>query len=126
MRSAVAVLLLVLPVGACGWHPIQEHPHIVRKIDRLRVDRDNCLLAQAAQLDDGRSDIRRLAREVALSCSAETAKMLEATVPYADAHARDGFQDEAARRAADIVVSLRKADTRVDERPPGNPTPLTR
>jgi hypothetical protein len=127
MRSAAALLLLVLPIGACdSAGPMYQTPLTVHRIDRLRVERDNCLLAHAAQLDDGTSDIRRVAREVALSCTAETTRMLEVAVPYADAKARDGFQDEATRRAADIVVSFRKTDTRVDRAQPGEPTPLAR
>ena len=114
MRS-IAVLSLVLCLGACNATPVYQDPPHVAKIDRLRVERDNCLLAQAAQLDNGTSDIRRLSREVALACSAETTRLLALTIPYADAKAREGFQDEAARRAADIVVSFRKVDTRSGE-----------
>ena len=124
MRSAATLLLLVLPIGACDdGRPMYETPRTVHRIDRLRVERDNCMLAHAAQLDDGTSDIRKVAREVALSCTAETTKMLEVAVPYADAKARDGFQDEATRRAADILVSFRKTDTGADGRRRGEPTP---
>jgi hypothetical protein len=125
MRS-IAVLSLALCLGACTATPVYQDPPLVAKIDRLRVARDNCLLAQAAQLDNGTSDVRRLSREIALACTAETTRLLALAVPYADAQAREGFQDEAARRAADIVVSFRKVDTRSDERRQGEPTPLVR
>jgi hypothetical protein len=122
----IAPLLLALCLGGCDATPVYQDPPLVSKIDRLRVERDNCLLARAAQLDDGMSDPRKLARDVAQSCSGETDRLLRLTVPYADEHARNGFQQEAVRRAGDIVVSFRKADTRLNERRTGQPTPLVK
>ena len=35
-------------------------------------------------------------------------------VPYADEKAREGFQQEAVRRAADIVLTFRRVDAAAD------------
>ena len=124
MRLAVSVLLLALPVGGCAI-PTYSDPPLAAKIDRQRNVRDNCLLAHAPQIDDGRSDVRGVARTVAAACSGETERLLELAVPYAGDHARDGFRQEAERRAADIVLTFRRVDPRSDVRE-GVPTPLVR
>lgn len=129
MRSAVAVvLLLALPVGGCG-RPVYENPRLQEKIERLWRERDDCLLANAPQLDDRASDPRRVARMVAMSCATQTTKLMEMTVPEPDQKARDAFQAEAERRAADIVVTFRRIDAAVEQRKQqrvddGAPAPL--
>jgi hypothetical protein len=113
MRSAVALsLLLALSVGACNSHPSYQDPYLAGKIDRLRVQRDNCLLAHTPQLDNGSADVTGVARAVAAACTDETEKLMTLAVPFADEKARMGFQQEAVRRAADIVLSFRRVDTR--------------
>jgi hypothetical protein len=126
MRSAVVPILLAAAVAACSSAPPSyENPPLAAKIDRLRVERDNCLLARAPQLDDRSPDVRGIARRVAASCSDETEKLLALAIPYADAKARDGFHQEAARRAADIVLTFRRVDSRSPDRRPGEPVPLS-
>jgi hypothetical protein len=113
MRSIVVPLLFALAVGACnGAMPNYQDPFLAGKIDRLRMQRDNCLLSHTPQLDDGSADVRAVARAVAAVCTDETEKLLALTVPYADEKAREGFQQEAVRRAADIVLSFRRVDSR--------------
>jgi hypothetical protein len=113
MRSAVALSLsLALVVGGCNSLPSYQDPYQAGKIERLRVQRDNCLLAHTPQLDNGSADVISVARAVAVACNDETEKLLALTVPYADENARQGFQQEAVRRAADIVLSFRRVDTR--------------
>jgi len=102
-----------------------ENPPLASKVDRLRIQRDNCLLARAPQLDDRSSDIRGVARKVAASCADETDKLLALAIPYPDAKARDGFRQEAERRAADIVLTFRRMESRPDNRRTGDPTPLS-
>ncbi|HYD07240.1 MAG TPA: hypothetical protein VEC60_16010 [Reyranella sp.] len=128
MRSVVALLPLVLAVAACNSAPPSyENPPLAGKIDRQRIERDNCLLARAPQIDDRHSDIRSVARRVAAACTDETAKLLSMAVPYADDHARAGFQQEAERRAADIVLTFRRVDGgHLEERRVGDPTPLSK
>jgi hypothetical protein len=106
--------------------PSYSDPPLATKINRQRIERDNCMLAQAPQLDDHSSDIRSVARRVAAACVDQTDKLLALAVPYADDRARLGFQQEAERRAADIVVTFRRVDERSDERRTGEPTPLSR
>ena len=125
MRSAIALLPLAFAVGGCGPPQSYSDPRLATKIDRLRIQRDNCMLARAPQLDDHGSDIRGIARRVAAACADETEKLLELSVPYADDRARDGFQQEAERRAADIVVTFRRVDGRAEGRV-GDPTPLSK
>jgi hypothetical protein len=116
MRSAVAPLLLALSVGGCFSYPAYQDPYVAGKIDRQRVQRDNCLLAHTPQLDDGSADVRAIARAVATACTEETDRLMTMTVPYADEKARQGFQQEAVRRAADIVLSFRRVDAQVPAR----------
>ena len=127
MRSVIAVIvLLALPLGGCGWRPIYEKPVLQEKIERLWKERDDCLLAHAPQFDDG-SDPRKVARYVAMSCTTQTTKLLETTIPEADQKARDAFQAEAERRAADIVLTFRRVDSASEQRrvrPDGAPAPL--
>ena len=111
MRSAVALSLL-LALSACNSHPSYQDPYLAGKIDRLRVQRDNCLLAHTPQLDNGSADVTGVARAVAAACTDETEKLMTLAVPFADEKARMGFQQEAVRRAADIVLSFRRVDTR--------------
>lgn len=129
MRLVVAVsLLLALPAAGCGW-PVYENPPLQVKIERLWKERDDCLLANAPQLDDRSSDIRRVARYVAAACATQTTRLMEMTIPEPDQKARDAFQEEAARRAADIVVTFRRLDVAPAQRQQqrgdvGAPAPL--
>lgn len=117
MRSAVAVvLLLVLPVGGCGWRPVYENPRLQEKVERLWKERDDCLLANAPQFDDRTSDARKVGRLVAMSCATQTTKLMEMTIPEPDEKAREAFQAEAERRAADIVVTFRRVDAAAGQR----------
>jgi hypothetical protein len=125
MRAAIALIPLAF-VAACGPPQSYSDPPLAAKVDRQRIQRDNCMLAQAPQLDDHGPDVRGVARRVAAACNAETEKLLTLAVPYADAHARDGFQQEAERRAADIVLTFRNIDGRAAGRPVGEPTPLSK
>jgi hypothetical protein len=125
MRSAFALTTLVLLLAGCSA-PVYSDPPLVAKVDRQRIERDNCLLARAPQLDDHSNDVRGVARRVAAACADETARLLALSVPYADDQARLGFQQEAERRAADIVLTFRRVDGRAPVgTPPGAPTPLS-
>jgi hypothetical protein len=116
MRSAVALSLsLALVVGGCNSYPTNQDPYLVGKIDRQRVKRDNCLLAHTPQLDNGSADVTGVARAVAAACTEDTERLMAMAVPYADEKARQGFQQEAVRRAADIVLSFRRVDTRPNQ-----------
>jgi hypothetical protein len=116
MRSAVALSLsLALAVGACNSYPTYQDPYLAGKIDRQRVQRDNCLLAHTPQLDNGSADVTGVARAVAAACTDETERLMTMAVPYADEKARQGFQQEAVRRAADIVLSFRRVDMRPNQ-----------
>ena len=130
MRLVVAAaLLLALPAGGCGWRPVYENPPLQGKIERLWRERDDCLLANAPQVDDRTSDARKVGRVVAQACVTQTTRLMEMTIPEPDQKARDAFQAEAERRAADIVVTFRRIDAaagqrsqqRVDD---GTPAPL--
>ena len=126
MRFAIALIPLALAVGACGTSQSFADPPLAAKIERQRLQRDNCLLARAPQLDDRGPDVRIVARRVAAACTDETEKLLALSVPYADARARHGFQQEAERRAADIVLTFRGVDGRVIDSRVGEPTPLSK
>jgi len=118
----------LLLLGACSFlsQPVYEKPPQVAKIDRQRIERDQCMMAKAPQFDDHGADVRPIARRVAAACWDETEKLMAMAVPYADDHARVGFQQEAERRAADIVLTFRGVDSRYAAPRPGEPTPLSR
>jgi len=124
MRSAIAPTLLAFALCACGPSPVYENPPLASKVNRQRIERDNCMLARASQFDDHSADVRSVARRVAASCADETEKLLGLAVPYPDARARDGFQQEAERRAADIVLTFRGVAP--DAPRVGDPTPLSK
>jgi hypothetical protein len=116
MRSAVALsLLLTLAVGACNSAPTYQDPYLAGKVNRQRVQRDNCLLAHTPQLDNGSADVTGVARAVAAACTDETERLMALAVPYADEKARQGFQQEAVRRASDIVLSFRRVEPRANQ-----------
>jgi hypothetical protein len=125
MRSLAASLVLVLLAGGCAM-PVYENPPRAGKVERLWKARDICLLTNTPQFDDHVSDPRKVARFVAMSCTNETAKLLEAAIPEADQKARLAFTQEAERRAATIVLDFRRVDTAIDQhkRSVGEPTPL--
>lgn len=126
MRLVFAVLPVALALGACDATPVYQDPRLAEKVNRQRIVRDNCLLSHAPQLDNGGTDVRGVARAVAAACADETDKLLALSVPYPDDKAREGYAQEAVRRAADIVVTFRRVDVRLEEPRPGEPTPLTR
>ncbi len=109
-------MMLALLLGACSISPpVFETPPMVAKIDRQRIERDQCMLAKAPQFDDHSADVRPIARRVAAACWDETEKLMVMAVPYADEKARLGFQQEAVRRASDIVLSFRRVDSRTSQ-----------
>jgi hypothetical protein len=125
---AAAVLSLLLLVGGCA-RPVYENPKLQEKIDRLWRERDDCLLANAPQFDDRVSDPRKVARLVAIACGTQTTRLMDMAIPEPDQKARDAFQAEAERRAADIVVTFRRVDAAADQRKQqpvdgGTPAPL--
>jgi len=127
MRSNLVPMMFALAVGACTISPaVFENPPMVAKVDRQRIERDQCMLAKAPQFDDHSADVRPIARRVAAACRDETEKLMLMAVPYADDQARLGFQQEAERRAADIVLTFRGVDSRFTAPAGGAPTPLSK
>lgn len=127
MRSIAAILSAGLLLGGCAGFPVYENPPKQLKVERLWKERDICLLTNTPQFDDRVSDPRKIARFIAMSCSNETTKLLEMTIPEPDQKARLAFQQEAERRAATIVLDFRRVDAAMDERrqrEQGEPTPL--
>lgn len=119
-------MTLALALGACSPPAVYENPPLASKVNRQRIERDNCMLARAPQLDDHGADVRGVARRVAAACADETDKLMALAVPYADDRARVGFQQEAERRAADIVLTFRGVDSRFAGPGVGAPTPLSK
>ncbi|CAN5148173.1 hypothetical protein BH10PSE6_BH10PSE6_12880 [soil metagenome] len=116
MRPVIAVfLVLALPVGGCAALPNYEKPQHEQKVERLWKERDDCLLTNTPQFDDRTSDPRKVAQFVAMSCTTQTTKLLEFTIPQPDQKARDAFQGEAVRRAADIVMTFRRVDSSIEQ-----------
>jgi len=116
MRPVIAAfLLLALPVAGCAGYPNYEKPQHEQKVQRLWKERDDCLLTNTPQFDDRMSDPRKVAQFVAMSCTTQTTRLLEFTIPQPDQKARDAFQGEAVRRAADIVMTFRRVDSSIEQ-----------
>jgi hypothetical protein len=122
----IAAFLLILPLVSCAAPAMYEDPKRVAKVDRLRQERDLCLVQNMPQFDDGKSDAAKVGGYVAMSCSNETSKLVELAIPYPSRHDRDAFQQEAAFRATGYVMSARRMETdSVDrQRQQQQPTPL--
>ena len=104
------LVLLTLPVAAC-FAPQYEDSKRVSTVDKLREQRDLCLVQHMPQFDDGRSDAARVGEYVAMSCANETSKLVEMAIPYPSRHDRDVFQQDAASRATGYVMTARQMET---------------
>jgi hypothetical protein len=124
----IAAVLLVLPLlASCAPPPLYENPKLVARVEKLREQRDLCLVQNIPQFDDGRSNAAKVGEYVAMSCSNETSKMVELAIPYPSRHDRDAFQQEAAFRATGYVMTARRIETDSIDRQrqqPQQPTPL--
>jgi hypothetical protein len=82
----------------------------VAKAEKLREERDLCLIRNAHNFDDGRSDAAKVGEYTAMSCSNETSKLVEMAIPYPSRHDRDAFQQDAAFRATGYVMTARRLE----------------
>jgi hypothetical protein len=123
------LLLLAPALASCAATPSYSDPKRVAHIEQLREARDLCLIQNVSHFDDGKSDVAKVGDYVAMSCSTETAKLVELAIPAPSRYARDAFQGEAARRAAGYVITARRAEgDAVDRRrqpQPLAPTPAS-
>ena len=123
----IAAVLLVLPLlASCAW-PMYEDPKRVTKVDKLREQRDLCLIQNIPQFDDRSADAKKVGDYVAMSCSNETTKLVEMAIPYPSRHDRDTFQQEAVFRATGYVMTARRMENDSLDRQrqqPQQPTPL--
>jgi hypothetical protein len=103
-------VLLALAVTACA-PPMYEDSKRVAKAEKLREERDLCLIRNAHNFDDGRSDAPKIGEYTAMSCSNETSKLVEMAIPYPSRHDGDAFQQEAAFRATGYVMMARRLET---------------
>jgi hypothetical protein len=126
----IAAVLLVLPLlAACAAPPMYEDPKRVGRVDKLREQRDLCLIQNIPQFDDRSADPKKVGDYVAMSCQNETTKLVEMAIPYPSRHDRDAFQQEAVFRATGYVMTARRMETdsvdRQHQQPqPQQPTPL--
>lgn len=104
------ILLLALPVVSCAAIPTYDDPKRVARIEKLREARDLCLIQNVHQFDDGTSDAAKVGSSVAMSCGAETTKLVDLAIPYPSQRARDAFQQEAAYRATGYVLTARRME----------------
>jgi hypothetical protein len=125
----IATVLLVLPLlASCAWPQIYEDPKRVTKVDKLREQRDLCLIQNIPQFDDRSADAKKVGDYVAMSCSNETSKLVEMAIPYPSRHDRDAFQQEAVFRATGYVMTARRMETDSVDRQrqqPSQPLPPT-
>ncbi len=105
------VVLLALTLAACIAPPQNEDSKPVSKVEKLREERDLCLIQHIPQFDDGRSDAAKVGEYVAMSCANETSKLVELAIPYPSRHDRDAFQQDAAFRATRYVMTVRRMET---------------
>jgi hypothetical protein len=125
----IGLILFALPLASCAAIPSYDDPKRVARIESLREARDLCLVRNVRQFDDGASDAAKIGNAVALSCSDETAKLVDLAIPNPSQHARDAFQQQAAFRATGYVLTARRIEGDAVDRQrqppaPPQPTPL--
>ena len=125
----LCLVLFALPVAACNSIPavpLYEDPKRVARVEKLREQRDLCLVQNIPQFDSRSSDAAKVGEYVAMSCSNETSKLVELAIPYPSRHDRDAFQQEAAFRATGYVMTARRieGDSIDRQRQQQQPTPL--
>jgi len=119
----LAALLLAVLLASCTAIPNYDDPKRVARIEKLREARDLCLIQNVPQFDDGTSNAAKVGNYVAMSCSHQTSKLVELAIPYPSRHARDAFQEEAAKRATGYVLTARRIEVDALDRQSGRPVP---
>ena len=105
----IGLILLLLPLASCAAIPVYDDPKRVGRIERLREGRDLCLVKNVQAFDDGTSAASKIGNYVAMSCTVETGKLVEVTIPRPDQHARSA-QEESVRRATGYVLTTRRME----------------
>ena len=103
MRTALVFLVLLL--SACG--NTTGDGRRTSKIDKSYVARDACLARNAAADDISNSDPATIARAVALACSPETEKLVEATNRDGDTKVAAAIRANSEFRAMGYVLKAR-------------------
>ncbi len=101
---ALLVVAATFGLGACTSPTINVTQ---QKVNQLREVQTACLSGNVAQFEDGASDPARVGHYVAMSCTVETDKLVQFTIPYATATERQAFQTDAAMRATTFVMRAR-------------------
>jgi hypothetical protein len=104
VKAFWTILALAAPcLGAC-----QLPTNVaIKRIDILRSEQDACLKGNVAQFDDRTSDAQQIGRYVAMSCTVQTEKLAQYAVPNATRGEYAAFQNDAAARAANYVLTSR-------------------
>jgi len=120
----IGLILFALPLASCAVIPSYDDPKRVARIEGLREARDVCLVQNVRQFDDGISDAAKIGNAVAVSCSAETTKLVDLAIPDPSPHTRAAFQQQAAYRATGYVLTARRIEIdAVDRQRPQQPAP---
>ena len=107
MRTAVVFLALLLSACAEGTYHSPIDGRLMTKIDRSFAARDACLARNASADDISNSDPATIARAVALACSPETEKLVEATNRDGDVKVAAAIRANSEFKAMGYVLKAR-------------------
>jgi hypothetical protein len=108
MRTAFAFLALLLGACAEGTYPSPTDGRLATRIDKSFAARDACLAKNATADDVGNSDPAAVARAVALACTSETEKLVEASNRDGDPRVASAIRKDSEFRALGLVLRQRK------------------
>lgn len=111
--ARAALVVLALSLGGCSRDYFFEgneysNPMTVNRIKDLYRARDTCLAKNAVASDTSNSDVASIARAVALSCGAETDRLITATNVDRDPKVTLAIRNDTDQRATLYVMRAQR------------------
>ena len=104
----IALVLLVLPLGACaGAYHTSSDGRLQARINDAYKARDECLASRASAVSAATVDVVLLAGAAAMACTAETDKLIEVVNRDGDPRVANRIRQDSEFRARGIVLRAR-------------------
>ena len=104
----IAVVLLVLPLGACtGAYHTPSDGRLATRINDAYKARDECLASSVSAESAGTGDVASLARTAAMACTAETDKLIDVLNRDGDPRVANRIRQDSEFRARGFVLKAR-------------------
>jgi hypothetical protein len=110
MKNFWIVLAVAAPLSTLGACQLATNVALKRS-DSLWAEQNACLKANIAQFDSRASDAEQVGRQVAMSCSAQTEKLVRYVLPTANRRDYEAFEVDATQRSLAYVLASRGAPT---------------